>query len=64
MGRTPAGETREKVLAFVRDRLLSGQPPTVREVQEALGFRAVRTARQHLERLVEDGRLVAGRGRA
>ena len=64
MGRTPAGETREKVFAFVRDRLLAGQPPTVREVQEAHGFRAVRTAQQHLERLVEDGRLVAGRPRA
>ena len=64
MGRTPAGETREKVFAFVRDRLLAGQPPTVREVQEALGFRAVRTAQQHLERLVEDGRLIAGRHRA
>ena len=64
MGRTPAGETREKVFAFVRDRLLAGQPPTVREVQEALGFRAVRTAQQHLGRLVEDGRLVAGRRRA
>ena len=64
MGHTPAGETRKKVFAFVRDRLLAGQPPTVREVQEALGFRAVRTAQQHLERLVEDGRLVAGRHRA
>ncbi len=64
MGRTPAGETREKVFAFVRDRLLAGQPPTVREVQEALGFRAVRTAQQHLERLVEDGRLIAGGHRA
>ena len=64
MGRTPAGETREKVFAFVRDRLLAGQPPTVREVQEALGFRAVRTAQQHLERLVEEGRLRAGRHRA
>ena len=58
------GETREKVFAFVRDRLLAGQPPTVREVQEALGFRAVRTAQQHLERLVEEGRLLAGRHRA
>ena len=57
MGRTPTGQTRDKVFKFVRARLLSGQPPTVREVQEAFGFRAVRTARQHLERLVEDGRL-------
>lgn len=61
MGRTPAGETREKVFAFVRTRLLAGQPPTVREVQDAFGFRAVQTARQHLEQLVEQGRLVAER---
>ena len=64
MGRTPAGETRRKVFEFVRDRLLAGQPPTVREVQDAFGFRAVQTARQHLERLVEDGRLVADRYKA
>ena len=64
MGRTPTGETRRKVFEFVRDRLLAGQPPTVREVQDAFGFRAVQTARQHLERLVEDGRLVADRHKA
>ena len=64
MGRTPPGETREKVFAFVRDRLLAGQPPSVREVQEAFGFRAVQTARQHLERLVVEGRLVADRHKA
>ena len=64
MGRTPAGQTREKVFRFVRTRLLAGQPPTVREVQEAFGFRAVQTARQHLEQLVEDGRLSADRNKA
>ena len=64
MGRTPTGETRRKVFEFVRDRLLAGQPPTVREVQDAFGFRAVQTARQHLERLVEDGRLMADRHKA
>ena len=61
MGRTPAGETREKVFTFVQTRLLTGQPPTVREVQDAFGFRAVQTARQHLEQLVEQGRLVVTR---
>ena len=61
MGRTPPGETRDKVFAFVRRRLLAGQPPTVREVQDAFGFRAVQTARQHLEQLVDQGRLVAER---
>ena len=64
MGRTPTGETRRRVYEFVRDRLLAGEPPTVREVQDAFGFRAVQTARQHLERLVEDGRLVTDRHKA
>ncbi len=62
MGRTPPGETRQKVFAFVRQRLLAGDPPSVREVQEALGFRAVQTARQHLESLVAEGKLSADRG--
>jgi repressor LexA len=58
MGRTPAGKTRDRVLAFVRERLLGGAPPTVREVQEAFGFRSVGSAREHLDALVAAGRLV------
>jgi len=42
----------------MRDRLLDGRPPTVREVRDALGFRAVESARTHLSALVEEGRLV------
>ncbi len=57
MPRTPEGATRGRVLAFVRERLLGGQPPTVREVQHALGFRSVATARQHLEALIAAGKL-------
>jgi len=57
MGRTPAGETRNKVFRFVRDRLHSGRPPTVREVQEEFRFLSPQTAREHLEGLVADGRL-------
>ncbi|MFH1807178.1 MAG: transcriptional repressor LexA [Pseudomonadota bacterium] len=57
MGRTPKGATRQKVYSFMRQRLLAGQPPTVREVQQALGFKAVQTARSHLEALVRDGLL-------
>ncbi len=64
MGRTPAGKTRKKVYEFMRQRLLAREPPTVREVQEAFGFRSVRTAQQHLERLLKDGDLVIERGRA
>ncbi|MBI1851481.1 MAG: repressor LexA [Planctomycetes bacterium] len=64
MGRTPAGKTRERILAFVRERLLAGMPPTVREVQEAFGFRAVGTAHEHLEALVAGGRLARERGKS
>lgn len=64
MGRTPPGQTRERVFRLVRDRLLAGRPPTVREVQEAFGFRSVQTAREHLEALVGEGRLSKDRGKA
>ncbi len=55
---------RERVYRFVRERLAAGRPPTVREVQEALGFRAVQSAREHLERLVAEGRLTKRAGEA
>ena len=62
--RTPPGETRKKVYEFVRKQILEELPPTIREVQEAFGFRSVQTARQHLERLVAEGRLVNTRGKS
>ena len=64
MGRTPTGQTRERVYRFIRERLLHGLPPTVREVQETFGFRAVETARQHLDALVAEGRLSKRPGRS
>jgi repressor LexA len=64
MAHTPPGKTRERVFRFMRDRLLDGRPPTVREVRDALGFRAVESARAHLSALVEEGRLVKKPGRA
>lgn len=64
MGRTPPGQTRERVFRLVRDRLLVGRPPTVREVQEAFDFRSVQTAREHLETLVDEGRLIKEEGKA
>ncbi len=51
------GTARERVFAFVQQRLLEGRPPTIREVQAAMGFRAVESARSHLRALVEEGRL-------
>lgn len=61
---SPEGMTRERVLRFVRERILAGRPPTVREVQQAMGFRAVETARRHLENLVLEGRLRREPGKA
>ena len=61
---TPKGQTRERVYQFVRQRLLEGMPPTVREVREAFRFKAVETARAHLEQLVAEGRLAKQRGKA
>jgi repressor LexA len=57
MAHTPPGATRERVFRFVQQRLLEGSPPTIREVQAAMGFRAVESARSHLRALVEEGRL-------
>ena len=48
----------------MRDRLLSGAPPTVREVQEAMGFSAVESARKQLDALVDEGRLAKTPGRS
>jgi repressor LexA len=64
MAHTPPGRTREAVRRYVRDRCLAGDPPTVREVQEAFGFRAVESARAHLAALVEEGLLEQEPGRA
>lgn len=61
---TARGTARAAVLAFVRERLAAGAPPTVREVQQALGFKAVESARQHLESLVADGKLAKEAGRS
>jgi repressor LexA len=58
MARTPHGQTRERIFRFVRDRILSGSPPSIREVQEAFGFKAIESARAQLDTLVAEGRLV------
>jgi repressor LexA len=64
MPRTPAGETRDSVYRFVCERLMAGQPPTLREVQNQFGFRAVETAREHMQGLVSAGRLAKDPGRS
>src|SRR5262245_39879573 len=56
------GATRGRALAFVRRCVKAGLPPTVREVQEALGLAAVQSAREQLEKLVAEGRLAKAPG--
>jgi len=60
--RAAPGETRARVLTFVRECVEHGRPPSVREVQAALGLRAVESARAHLEQLVADGKLAKEQG--
>jgi repressor LexA len=64
MAYTPPGRTRRRVYRFVRRRLLGGNPPSIREVQRALGFRSVESARSQLEALVAEGLLLKRPGRA
>lgn len=49
--------TREKVYAYIRKKILEGLPPSVREIQEEFGFKSVGTAREHIDNLVEEGRI-------
>jgi repressor LexA len=62
--RSEAAQTRERIYEFVRKRLLEGWPPTVREVQAVVGFKAVQSANLHLQALVDEGRLVKLPGKA
>lgn len=62
--REEAQQMRERIYEFVRKRVLEGWPPTVREVQLAVGFLAVQSANLHLQALVDEGRLVKLPGKA
>ncbi len=64
MPRKPTGQTRERVYRYMRDRLIAGQPPTVREIRDALGLRAAQTVQSHLKALVTEGRLQHEQGRS
>jgi len=64
MAYTSPGVTRKKVYDFVRDQIMSGTPPTTREVQRTFGFRSVQSARQHLEQLVLEGKLAKVDGKS
>ena len=64
MAYTKPGTTKNRIYQFMRKRLLEGQPPTVREVQNEFGMRAVQSAKSHLDALVREGRLIKEPGKA
>jgi repressor LexA len=62
MARTPPGKTRARILAFVERALEEGRPPSIREVQQAVGLNSPEAARLHLLQLVDEGRLAKEEG--
>ena len=51
----PLNEKQQRVLAFVKERLGDGIPPTVREICEACGIKSTSTVHAYLKRLEEEG---------
>lgn len=51
----PLNEKQLKVLAFVKERLGDGIPPTVREICDACGIKSTSTVHAYLKRLEEEG---------
>lgn len=46
---------REQVLAFIRHRIAAGQPPSLAEIAEAVGFASRNAAQKHVQALAEAG---------
>lgn len=54
----PHGETRERVYACIRRRILTtGLPPTYEDIRADVGIRSTSTVHAHLARLEKDGRI-------
>jgi repressor LexA len=60
----PRGQTRQAVYGFLQQCLQAGRHPSLREIQAALGFKAVQTVKLHLDRLVSEGLLIHEPGKA
>lgn len=48
---------RTAVLAFIRDRIEEGQPPSLAEIAQAFGFASVNAAKKHVQALAEAGEI-------
>ena len=51
----PLNEKQQKVLAFVKERLGDGIPPSVREIGNACGIKSTSTVHAYLKRLEDEG---------
>lgn len=51
----PLNEKQQKVLAFVKERLGDGIPPSVREIGDACGIKSTSTVHAYLKRLEDEG---------
>ena len=51
----PLNEKQQKVLAFVKERMCDGIPPTVREICDACGIKSTSTVHAYLKRLEDEG---------
>jgi len=58
------GQSRAKVLSYVKKRLKAGDPPSYREIQLHLGFKSVQSVNLHIDKLVANGDLIVKAGRA
>ncbi len=57
-----AGSTRERIFAAVRAGIERGRAPSLRELRDAVGLRALESVRAQLEKLAAEGRLVKESG--
>jgi repressor LexA len=65
MKKIPLTSTEEKILAFIREQShIKGAPPTLREIQEYFGYRAIGTVQDHIASLERKGALTRQRRRA
>ena len=51
----PLNEKQQKVLAFVKERLGDGIPPSVREIGDACGIKSTSTVHSYLKKLEDEG---------
>ena len=60
-----SSDTRERIRRYLLERHAIGEPPTVREIGEALGLRSPATVYQHLKKLEQKGIIASsGAGRS